>query len=82
MKGGVARRLRRNAAAHRAFPPPSQCGLQAERGKGKDRRSAAPASNHPLELTAHSAGFAGYSLRFLLWAAAQRERWADGVAER
>jgi hypothetical protein len=32
--------------------------------------------NNPLELTAHSAGFVGYSWRFLLWAAAQRERWA------
>jgi hypothetical protein len=26
------------------------------------------------KLTAHSAGFLGYSRRFLLWAAAQRER--------
>jgi hypothetical protein len=33
-----------------------------------------PAPNNPLELTAHSAGFVGYSWRFLLWAAAQRER--------
>jgi hypothetical protein len=31
--------------------------------------------NNPLERTAHSAGFLGYSWRFLLWAAAQRERW-------
>jgi len=30
--------------------------------------------NNPLELTAHSAGLWGYSWRFLLWAAAQRER--------
>jgi hypothetical protein len=30
--------------------------------------------NNPLELTAHSAGFVGCSRRFLLWAAAQRER--------
>jgi hypothetical protein len=30
--------------------------------------------NNPLELTAHSAGFWGYSRCFLLWAAAQRER--------
>jgi hypothetical protein len=33
-------------------------------------------ANNPLELTAHSAGFCGYSWRFLLWAAAQRERSA------
>jgi hypothetical protein len=31
-------------------------------------------SINPLELTAHSAGFVGYSRRFLQWAAAQRER--------
>jgi len=30
--------------------------------------------NNPLELTAHSAVFWGYSWRFPLWAAAQRER--------
>jgi hypothetical protein len=50
MNGGVARRLRRSAAANRAFTPPPHCGLQAEKGKGKDRRSAAPASNQPLEV--------------------------------
>ena len=30
--------------------------------------------NHPVERTAHSAGFWGCSLRFPLWAAAHRER--------
>jgi hypothetical protein len=35
-----------------------------------------PQPNNPLELTAHSAGFVGYSWCLLLWAAAQRERWA------
>jgi hypothetical protein len=44
-------------------------------GKGKGRQYAAPASNNPLERTAHSAGFLGYSPRFLLGAAAQRERY-------
>jgi hypothetical protein len=33
--------------------------------------------NNPLELTAHSAGFMGHAWRFLLWAAAQRERSAQ-----
>jgi hypothetical protein len=33
--------------------------------------------NDLLELTAHSAGFVGYSRLFLLWAAAQWERWAS-----
>jgi hypothetical protein len=37
-------------------------------------------SINPLELTAHSAGFVGYSRRFLQWAAAQRERWAAAMA--
>src|SRR5262245_56788346 len=32
--------------------------------------------NHPLELTAYSAGFVGYSWCFLLWAAAQWQRSA------
>jgi hypothetical protein len=32
---------------------------------------AASGPNNPLELTAHSAGFVGYSWRFFLWAAAQ-----------
>ena len=35
-----------------------------------------PTPNNPLELTAHSAGFCGYSWRFPLGAAAHRERWA------
>ena len=44
--------------------------------EGRENITAAPAAylNNPLELTAHSAGFVGYSWRFLLWAAAQRER--------
>ncbi len=37
-------------------------------------RLAAVLLNNALELTAHSAGFLGYSRRFLPWAAAQRER--------
>jgi hypothetical protein len=32
--------------------------------------------NHPVELTAHSAGFLGCPLLFLLWTAAHRERSA------
>jgi hypothetical protein len=37
--------------------------------------------NNPVELTAHSAGFWGYSWRFSLWAAAHRERSAAEVLE-
>jgi hypothetical protein len=40
-----------------------------------------PQPNNPLGLTAHSAGFVGYSRRFLLWAAAQRERSASSDKE-
>jgi hypothetical protein len=43
-------------------------------GIAKARPLPVPAPNNPLELTAHSAGFCGYSLRFPLWAAAHRER--------
>jgi hypothetical protein len=44
--------------------------------EGRENLTAASAAylNNPLELTAHSAGFLGYSRRVLLWAAAQRER--------
>ncbi len=38
--------------------------------------------NNPLELTAHSAGFLGIPGVFLLWAAAQRERYAAFDAAR
>jgi hypothetical protein len=33
--------------------------------------------NNPVERTAHSPGFCGYSWDFPLRAAAHRERWAD-----
>jgi hypothetical protein len=33
--------------------------------------------NNPVELTAHRAGFLGYSLHLRLWAAAHRERLAS-----
>jgi hypothetical protein len=39
-------------------------------------RVACPASNHQVERTAHSAGFLGCPLYFLLWAAAHRENAA------
>jgi hypothetical protein len=38
------------------------------------RYTFASPNNRSLELTAHNAGFCGYSWRFPLWAAAQRER--------
>jgi putative tryptophan/tyrosine transport system substrate-binding protein len=41
----------------------------------QDRRKEPP--NKPLELTAHSAGFLGYSRCFPLWAAAHRQRSAS-----
>jgi hypothetical protein len=47
---------------------------QAQSRKPKVRCLPQLGPNNPLELTAHSAGFVGYSWRFLLWAAAQWER--------
>ncbi len=46
----------------------------ANRSGGCSESLIHPASNHRLERTAHSAGFVGYSWRFLLWAAAEWER--------
>jgi hypothetical protein len=43
-------------------------------GTSQTKHWGASWPNNPLELTAHSAGFLGYSRRFLLWAAAQWER--------
>jgi hypothetical protein len=50
--------------------------------RGTGSGLAIPRPNNPLELTAHSAGFVGYSWRFLLWAAAQRKRWRGRFAPR
>jgi hypothetical protein len=47
---------------------------QAQNRKQKGRRLPQLGPNHPVELTAHSAGFCGESWRFPLWAAAHRGR--------
>ena len=44
-------------------------------------RSAITPPNKGSELTAHSVGFLGSSLRLFLWAAAQARRWVARIQQ-